>query len=145
MEIGETFVSDNLEHYGVKGMKWGVRKDRANALAENYRAGIRNRHGRQIQPISPSEFASMSKTPVKVAGKNTQIYRVSGSPNERLKSATYVTTSIKDNDTYVALLDPGGKAKSKKYQMTLSSSVDLISPSKKERIEAFIKTLDSEI
>lgn len=40
MESGETFVEDFLEHYGVKGMKWGVRRDQA--LLDRI-AGRRNR------------------------------------------------------------------------------------------------------
>lgn len=29
MEPAETFIEDFLEHHGVKGMKWGVRRDQA--------------------------------------------------------------------------------------------------------------------
>lgn len=36
--FGSTSTSNSLTHYGVKGMKWGVRRDRVRTARENYKA-----------------------------------------------------------------------------------------------------------
>lgn len=47
---------DYLEHYGVKGMKWGVRKDRP-SLSSRIRKARSNRKAREISKRSPERRA----------------------------------------------------------------------------------------
>ena len=36
--FGSTSTSNSLTHYGVKGMKWGVRRNRVRTARQNYKA-----------------------------------------------------------------------------------------------------------
>lgn len=141
-------VDEFLAHHGIIGMHWGVRKEQeriADQNVQNYRAGIIKRQPIHSKPITKADYDKLSKEPVKVADANSTLYRVTGSPSVALSNVTYVTQSKEDNSKYVALLAPKGNIKSDKYQLTLSTSKDLISPSKRTRIDTFISTLNDDI
>ena len=141
MSDGEKF----LAHYGIKGMRWGVRKKEAQKQADIYRQGIAKRASERQGPISSKEYAQLSTQKQTLAKKGDTLYRVSGEKKESLRGKTYVTSNIRDNDVYVALLAAKGKNELKKYQMTLKVHEDLVSPSKRERVDTFIETLDKDI
>lgn len=49
MSITETEVDDFLEHFGVKGMKWGVRKSKSVTGMSRRRAALIDTNNRRIQ------------------------------------------------------------------------------------------------
>ena len=135
----------DLKHAGVKGMKWGVRKEEAARNVDAYRQGIVERHTYSTKAISKAEYNSMSKTPVKIADRDSSLYRVAGKAGRgTVNDITYVTKDKRDNDKYVALLAPAGKM-GPKFQQSLSSNKELVSPSKRERIETLVSTLDKNV
>lgn len=153
----------SLYHYGVKGMKWGVRRSQAaldRAAGRKARRETKRRAKRRTKEyrerivanapttkaISKKEFDNLSKSPVKVGGKQTSLYRVGGSnTSSSLGEISYVTTSKQDNDRYVALLAPEHGRSKKKFQMDIEASKAIVSPSKKERVETFIETLSADV
>ena len=70
-----------LKHYGVKGMKWGVRKDRY--VNPKKRAKID--HSKDIHPSIP---------------KGTVVYRVTHEKKDNLTSDIYVTWTDRDRNFY---------------------------------------------
>lgn len=106
--------SDKLYHYGIKGMKWGIRKKRDK---------------------KNDEFKS-SKTEGFTLKKGTTIHRVSSIDNEKNEGHAYATFKNKDSVGYVRrsmLFNQKG------YDMTMKVTKDLVSPSRKERVDAFIE------
>lgn len=137
--------SDSLTHYGVKGMKWGVRKAQANANVANYRQGISSRYASRPQTISESEYKKLDTKDSVLAKKNQEAYRIANAANSALNGKTYISVDKRDNDVYAALLDASGNSKAKKSQLILGVNEDLISPSKKQRVDTFIEVLNSDI
>jgi hypothetical protein len=102
-------MNDNeLEHIGVLGMKWGHRK---------------------------SEISSINtRTDKFILKKGTIINRASTRDNEKNVGRTYATFKKWDAVGYMARSLPFQKT----FNMRMKLTEDLVSPSKKERIDAFI-------
>lgn len=141
-------VEDFLAHYGVKGMKWGERRrlrKEGNARVTVFNARVDSILGkRTLSPISKKEYDSLSSKPVKLGVAGDTFKRFAA--NTELKEFAYVSKSQKDHDRYKAILLPGGgMAGNQRLDLTLKVTKDLVSPSKKERIDTYIKTLDQDI
>lgn len=146
-------LDEFLEHQGVKGMKWGVRKDAPPATPERvkaaevktaeFRNGVMERYGKSSAPISEAQFQAMSAAPVKLAPPGSLVKRIAG--NSNLRDQTYISMSSEDHNNYKALLAPEGKLDAKKFEIDISVSSALVSPSKKERVQTVIDLMDANI
>ena len=97
-----------LQHYGTKGMQWGVRKKR--------KSSVNTRSDRFVLK------------------KGTTISRVSTTKKESHKGKAYASFKKWDSIGYMARSMPFVKT----FNMTMVLKENLVSPSKKERIDAFI-------
>lgn len=108
-------MENTIEHHGVKGQKWGVKRKR-------YSESLRD-----------TDY---------VVKKGSEISRVSSKRNEILgKRPSYVTATKRDSDEYVGnyagLLD-------KAYKMKMSNVNDLVSPSAKKRATIYMDLYKNE-
>lgn len=76
-------VGDTLLHYGVKGMKWGVRKDRDRVKQLNYYTK---------SALSGKDF---------VVDRNSPMYRVTSQDETKIGDRTYVSLTPDDATKYV--------------------------------------------
>lgn len=105
-------VDDFLAHYGVLGMRWGVRKD-----------------------------ASGDSITLK---KGAELHRVTSNANESMdKGHAYASFEKEDIETYKTIQKALGK-KNKSFDLTMKATTDLIAPSEKKRVEAFINLLEKD-
>lgn len=153
-----------LAHYGVKGMKWGVRRDRdssteSKALRKESRRNLNDYMWNAIadEPIwgktmTQSEYKALS-TKGETFVKNTTFRRVTPNSETTVKGRTYVSTLMKDSDFYRAAIPsvgPNSKGKGgglkeykqKHYEIEMKATKKLSSPSEKERVDAFIELLE---
>lgn len=114
-----------LYHYGIKGQQWGVQ------------------HG----PPYPIDKET-HKTIVK---RGTKIHRLTTRDESKAKGHAYVTYRKEDNARYEGFF--AALLRTKKgpfgyndpiWTMTYSAAEDLVSPSKKERVDTFIELLDKD-
>lgn len=100
-----------LEHHGVKGQKWGVRKKKS--------------YSDVISGLSDKDFVSNSKN----------AYRISDKKEKLRNSPTYVTLNKKDRANYIvgfsAFYD-------KMYSINMKTANKMISPSERKRVETFV-------
>lgn len=112
--------SNEMYHYGVKGMKWGVRKDRGYSYkVNNGRLTIKkgsNLHRITARPDeSNSGYLYAAFTP-----KDVKHYQ---------KSMSSYLTSISESHT------------TKVYDMSLKVKKDLVAPSEKEKVDTFLELM----
>lgn len=104
-----------LLHYGIKGMRWGVRRTR-------------------------EQLGYEDKIVVK---KGTMAQRITSNPHETNSGKTYISYKELDNLRYVAESQEGLNVWSAEspygYKVKLKLTNDLVSPSYNERVDAFIK------
>lgn len=149
-----------LIHYGIKGMKWGVRKesDEARAYRKTAQANFRKEVHKALDKRVRSGYGkrnTMTKeeydklgTKDRVFKKGHTVHRVSKSTDLNAP-VTYVSTNKKDATIYRGLLPAqkflGDRRKKYEgnYEMTLKATKDLVSPSEKARVDAFIQLLDT--
>lgn len=126
-----------LIHFGVKGMKWGVRKNRPSSSSPT------QSNDQSLVDISPSGAITLKK-----GAKLQRVVR--RSDNVRFKAGedlgtdlTYASFSDRDNSTYELMLGRKKSIFNKKASevLTLSAKEDLKSPSPKEASSIFFKTL----
>jgi hypothetical protein len=128
-----------LAHYGVKGMKWGVRRE----AKRNFKAymGEANRRVQNYQwDITEAEYKRMSAKPIAL-GKD--FHRITSQNNTNLRDFVYVTNNKDDRDRYRAFFGPGGNVRkvSKKDELRIKTTKEARSPGEKERVDAYIKVL----
>lgn len=165
----EVTYDNYLAHYGVKGMKWGVRKDqyrsykdvatkvensttldRAKANVGMYRyfaTGGRMKSSQQYN----EEWYNHLDTGKKYIKKGKTLNRVVRGVDERaLEGRLYVATRKDDSEMYKATIpyvQKKGSAGKKKYhsvyQVSMETKKKLSLPSEKERVDTFIETLQT--
>jgi hypothetical protein len=99
-------MNNKIEHTGIMGMKWGVRKN----------SSVNTRSDRFVLK------------------KGTILNRATTNPNETNTGKAYATFKKWDSLGYMARSMPFMKT----FNMRMKVTKDLISPSKKERVDAFI-------
>lgn len=160
-------LEEVLEHHGIKGMHWGVRKeslrshttlskDERKKANKNYHAFassvLEKKFGPKAtlfrDPITENEYKTLSNKD-EIIEKGHTLYRTTEREKEQFRSMTYVTTNRKDADVYNAvlaktgLLGLGGRSYKPTYETTLSSLENLKSPSEKTRLDAFVNLMDT--
>ncbi len=154
-----------LEHSGVMGMKWGVRKDLGvttvkfdksskelvKKAKKNYidvtdkAMEIRFNQWLGDSTIDSSKLSTRSRT----IKEGRDLYRVSKTKNLDLAETTYLSTNVSDRTKYRAVLGSVGglaiarKSYSPTYETTVKAMKDLSLPSEKARFDAFVELLDT--
>jgi hypothetical protein len=163
-------VDSFLSHYGVKGMKWGVRnehvreykevatKDTANNIAKRQMANVnmvrymaKGRGIQERQKFNETWYNSLS-TGKEYINKGHDLSRVVRGVDKNALSGGYMYVSQlkSDHDMYTATIPAftnGFKAGKKQYhsayQVSLETKRKLSMPSPKERVDTFIETLQT--
>lgn len=124
---GTLYSTDELYHYGVLGMKWGVRR---------YQPYPKGKHGK---------FLGQDRDDDIVIKKGSNAYRVQSREKFEGSGQTYVSFSKLDHLKYVAvgreggvLLDGTSPDAPHGYTVKLKVSNDLIAPSYQKSIDAFV-------
>jgi hypothetical protein len=158
---------EELAHFGVKGMHWGVTRMQPTTLSRDERKVARQNFGKfakesalkkygadnplglQRRRISESEYAKLS-TRKQTLRKGTVVRRVSSRRDEKYTSITYVSSKPGDGNIYRAVMPSmgafkfgGNKRYKNSYEHTFKAMESLKSPSEKERVDAFIAMMDT--
>jgi len=120
---------EELKHYGVKGMKWGVRKERETS--------------RRRSTLLPGDT---------VLRKGTTFQRIATGSNMAYTQGVFLSYTAKDKDLYRGVLgrmrvswliqNEPGKVQLK--QLTMTANKDIRIPSKEKRIEELEKLLKTD-
>lgn len=162
-----------LYHHGIKGMRWGIRRFQkkdgslTNAGKERYSDDSDQKTGKKIsynkfirkynqkvygknertRAISEEEAKSFDDNKV-VIKKGTEFHRIAGTPEAKLNKTAYASYLNDDVNRYRAVMPASMKqrtGKSEAYDITLKATTDIISPSRKARVQAYIDLIDSPI
>lgn len=155
-----------LAHYGVKGMKWGVRKDQHREykeVASTTTESMVKRAGSTVQMTRyfakggavkkqqkyNDEWYDNLDTGKQFIEKGQSLHRVVRGVDDRaLSGRLYVSHLESDNEMYKAVIPAvqkkfayGQKQYHSVYQVELEAKKRLSMPSEKERIDTFIDTI----
>lgn len=134
-----TYSREELAHFGVKGMKWGVRRE----AKRNYKAYTKSAQANLASvkwQISEADYKKMSAKPITLGRDFSRLVEKNKTD---LRDFVYVTTNKDDRDRYRAFFGPGGKRSTvkRKDELTIKTSKVVRSPGEKERLDAYIKVL----
>lgn len=145
---------DFLAHFGVKGMRWGVRNAAYKEAASGINAAspeVQRRQAAKRANVSLTEddFKQLSSKDV-VIKKGSLVNRTTRTPNHDVATdRLYLSTNSKDAAAYRAVVptwsSPTGKVERKYkevYDVTFRATNDLKSPSEKARVKAYIELMD---
>lgn len=157
-----------LAHYGVKGMKWGVRKEHYRSYSDKASTDTTNmvkRAGSTVQmtryfatgnkvrnnKIYDEQWYATADTGKQFIEKGDSLNRiVRGVDDRALAGRLYVSKLESDNEMYKAVIPAvqkkfafGQKNYHSVYQVELQTKKRLAMPSEKERIDTFIEVLQT--
>lgn len=138
---------DYLSHHGVKGMRWGVRKDKA------HRQGAMAGYVKVAQRIQDVEKVvdTKSSKAVKLKAGSTLYRTHRGKEGKKLGDHSYFSTNDVDAAQYRGIMPSmregaGLKKYSKKWvESTYKTTKDLKAPSAKESYEIFNKVMNEPV
>lgn len=151
-------MTDQLAHYGIKGMKWGIRKassevdrhaakvakaeQKAQTKRLNAEMGevLGRRFKLQFGQMSMSDYEKLS-TKGKSWASGSEFKRVVDGKNLNAPD-TYVSTNKQDAYNYRVALGARFLGRGERHEITLKSVNRLTSPSAKERVDAFVELMD---
>lgn len=117
-------LDDVLEHFGVKGMKWGVRKKDSSSRGES-------------RPGANKDV---------VVKKGTELQNISGGGARSLEDHVFTSHTPKDNAFYagnyaqtLAMFNTGGA-----YRNTFTAAKTIKAPGEKKRIDTFQKMYEDD-
>lgn len=140
-----------LAHYGVKGMRWGVRKERK-VIIESYNKAQaefdrrHNEHGSWTR-VSETKYNQLSDEDF-VVGRDAVLKRATRDlENDATRKVTYLSTNEADAMIYRGIFPAQfmglGSGYKGYYESTYEATTQLKSPSEKKRIEGYIELMDS--
>lgn len=163
-----TKVDAFLAHHGVKGMKWGVRKDQHREYREGASSDTTNMVKRAGSSVQMTRYFSQGGALKKQQKYTKEWYDkledgkeyiekgatlnrvVRGVDNRALSGNLYVSSLKSDNEMYKAVIPAvqkkfafGQKEYHTVYQVELETKKRLAMPSQKERVDAFIETIQT--
>lgn len=109
-----------IQHSGVKGMKWGVRK------------AVDHTSGRKAIDYQTEGF---------VIKKGSTVRRISSVANETNKGSGFASFLKEDSDAYRQIGSVFSKVGMQQFDLTMVAKKDLVSPSQRERIDVFLKKM----
>ena len=160
---------NGLRHYGVKGMRWGVRKDHYRTYKEHATVdtqhNVLKRTGSKVQMVRyfaegqklksgqnyTEEWYNNAATGKQFIEKGSTLNRVvRGVDENALAGRLYVSRLQSDADMYKAVIPAiqskrafGKKEYHSVYEVQLETKKRLSMPSEKERIDTFIETIQT--
>ena len=151
---------DFLAHYGVKGMRWGIRKETVRSKIQDrkvrkatekrfreysFKTVQDRRAGKRLTAL---DYANLS-TVTEIVNRGDELRRITRNSSSELPARAYVSTIMDDSIKYRAILPMRGdptkrqrKNYGEQYEIVMEASKKLKSPSAKERVDAFIELLD---
>lgn len=157
---------DELVHYGVKGMKWGVHRDRSldSTWSKERRKAARKNYDKFATGVvskkyddgslfdrrmSEAEYKKLSDKDL-VLRKGQTVRRVTKRKDETYKDMTYVSYTKNDQNVYRTVMPlmgslkgGGNKRYRDSYEITFKAAQTLKSPSEKARVDAFAELFDT--
>ncbi len=138
-----------LEHVGVKGMQWGVRKARYEKAVRNFN-GLTQQIGdlqdkkRLRSTLSEKDFKRLNNKDT-VIKRGSKITRTSNNPTS--SGSLFVSTNNQDANNYRAVIpvsEKGGRVQKQSrgyYETTFNATENLKSPSERKRVEGYISLM----
>lgn len=104
--------SDELYHYGILGMKWGVRRSETQLSRVRGRKKNDSDDYKQASELKKKKISELSNAELRKLNERTQLERQYSqlNPNAVKKGLTYVTATAATLGTLMALYNNGGKA-----------------------------------